>query len=201
MGLGHITSVASDVHVGQRQCRAAHGADFVAMLRLGLLATAIVAFLAPRESAAQITPEREPRAVIEVGLAFNNSLTERQASAGPTFGVEVTPIEDRLEFEAGVTPLFRKHSTEVGLDVLAKKPWTLSDRNEFMLGIGPEWVRTSVAGFQSNSLALEVAPDLMFWASKAHRFGWYLEPSYEYKLGAGHEHSVSIAGGFLIGIP
>jgi hypothetical protein len=30
-----------------------------------------------------------------------------------------------------------------------------------------------------NSVAVEAAPDFMFWSSKKHRLGWYLEPSYE----------------------
>jgi hypothetical protein len=41
----------------------------------------------------------------------------------------------------------------------------------------------------------------MFWPAKKHRFGWYLEPSYEYKFGPGHEHSLGVSGGLLISIP
>ena len=52
-----------------------------------------------------------------------------------------------------------------------------------------------------NSVAAEVAPDFMFWPSRKHRLGWYLEPSYEYKFGPGHEHSLGITGGLLIAIP
>jgi len=55
---------------------------------------------------------------------------------GPTAAVEVTPIENWLELEA-VTPLFRQHSTEWTVDLLFKKPWTLSDKKEFMLGDRP----------------------------------------------------------------
>jgi hypothetical protein len=32
---------------------------------------------------------------------------------GPAIAVEVTPLENRLELEAGVTPLYRRHSTRV----------------------------------------------------------------------------------------
>ncbi|MGH9495999.1 MAG: hypothetical protein ACRD3B_13450 [Candidatus Sulfotelmatobacter sp.] len=142
----------------------------------------------------------EPAAVLEVGGAADRSLTENQSSIGPTVAVEVTPIENWLELEAGVTPLFRPHSTEWSVDLLFKKPWTLSDKTEFMLGIGPEWIHTNAHGIKMNSIAVEVAPDFMFWPSKKHRFGWYLEPSYEYKFGPGHEHSVGISGGLLIGI-
>ena len=145
--------------------------------------------------------EKESLAVLEVGGAISRSLTEHQSSFGPTVAVELTPIENWLELEAGVTPLFRHRSTEGSLDLLFKKPWTLSEKKEFMLGIGPEWIHTNAFGVKTNSLAIEVAPDFMFWSSKKHRFGWYLEPSYEYKLGRAHEHSIAITGGLLIGIP
>jgi hypothetical protein len=144
---------------------------------------------------------REPPAVVELGGAAARSITEGQWSFGPTLAVEVTPIENWLELEAGVTPLFRRHSTEWSIDLLFKKPWTLSDKREFMVGIGPEWIHTNAYGVTTNSVAAEVAPDFMFWSSKKHRLGWYLEPSYEYKFGTGHEHSFAITGGLLIGIP
>jgi hypothetical protein len=147
------------------------------------------------------TDDREPAAVIELGAAANRSLTEGQSSFGPTVAVEATPIENWLEIEAGVTSLFRRHSTEWSIDLLFKKPWTLSDTMEFMLGVGPEWIHTNAYGIKINSGAVEVAPDFMFWPSRKHRLGWYLEPSYEYKFGPGHEHSLGITGGLLIGIP
>ena len=140
-------------------------------------------------------------AVIEVGPAASRSLTEGQSSFGPTVAVEVTPIEKWLEIEVGVTPLFRQHSTEWGVDLLFKKPWTLSEKAEFMIGVGPEWIHTNANGVKTNSPAVEVAPDFMFWPSRKHRFGWYLEPSYEFKFGPAHEHSLGINGGLLIAIP
>jgi hypothetical protein len=157
-------------------------------------------FLCTGNALAQ-TDDKEPAAVIELGAAANRSLTEGQSSFGPTVAVEATPIENWLELEAGVTPLFRRHSTEWSIDLLFKKPWTLSDKMEFMLGVGPEWIRTNAYGIKMNSVAVEVAPDFMFWPSRKHRLGWYLEPSYEYKFGPGHEHSLGITGGLLIGIP
>jgi hypothetical protein len=144
--------------------------------------------------------EKEPTAVVELGTAVNRSLTEGQSSIGPTVAVEVTPIENWLELEAGVTPLFRRHSTEWSVDLLFKKPWTFSEKMEFMIGVGPEWIHTNAYGIKTNSVGAEVAPDFMFWSSKKHRIGWYLEPSYEYKFGSGHEHSLAISGGLLIGI-
>jgi len=140
-------------------------------------------------------------AVVELGAAAERSLTEGNSSFGPTVAVEVTPIEKWLELEAGVTPLFRRHSTEWTTDLLFKKPWTLSPKIEFMLGAGPEWIHTNAYGKKMNSAGVEVAPDFMFWPSKKHRFGWYLEPSYDYKFGPGHEHSLGVSGGLLIAVP
>jgi hypothetical protein len=145
--------------------------------------------------------EKEPAAVVELGAAANRSLTDSESSFGPAVAFEVTPIENWLELEAGVTPLFRRHSTEWSTDLLAKKPWTLSDKREFMLGAGPEWIHTNAYGVTRNSVGVKFAPDCMFWSSGRHRFGWYLEPSYEYKFGPGHEQSLGITGGLLIGIP
>jgi hypothetical protein len=72
---------------------------------------------------------------------------------------------------------------------------------EFMLGVGPEWIHTNAYGIKMNSVAAEVAPDFMFWPSRKHRLGRYLEPSYECKFGSEHQHSLGVPGGLLIGIP
>src|SRR5665213_3572128 len=85
-------------------------------------------------------------AVVEVGAAASQSLTGGGSSFGSNFAVEVTPIENWLELEAGVTPLFGPHSTEWDVDLLFKKPWTISDKVEFMFGVGPEWVHTRQNG-------------------------------------------------------
>lgn len=142
----------------------------------------------------------EPAAIIELGSAVGRSLTDSRWAFGPTVAVEVTPIENWLELEVGVTPLLRRHSTEWSIDLLFKKPWTISPKAEFMLGLGPEWIHTNAYGVKLNSVGGEVAPDFMFWSSRKHRLGWYLEPSYEYKFGPAHEQSLAITGGLLIGI-
>jgi hypothetical protein len=41
----------------------------------------------------------------------------------------------------------------------------------------------------------------MFWPKSKHRFGWYLEPAYDYSFAIGHQQSVGMSGGLLIGIP
>lgn len=145
--------------------------------------------------------EKEPVAVVELGGAANWNFKGGGSSFGPTAAVEVTPIENWLELEAGVTPLFSRSSTEWDVDLLFKKPWTISKKAEFMLGVGPEWVRATKYGMTTNSVSGEVALDFMFWPSARHRFGWYIEPGYEYNFGHGHEQSLGISGGLLIAIP
>ena len=146
--------------------------------------------------------EREPAAIVEIGAAASQSVTGDGASFGPTVAVEVTPIKNRLELEAGVTALFNRHSTEWSADLLFKKPWTLSKKAEFMVGIGPEWIHSRQYSMTTNSFAGEVAADFMYWPSSGkHKFGWYVEPGYEYSFGRGHEQSLGVTGGLLIAIP
>jgi hypothetical protein len=160
----------------------------------------LIASLCPwPSSAAAQSVEKEPVAVVELGGAASRSL--KDGSSGPTVAVEVTPIENWLELEAGVTPLFNRSSTEWDTDLLFKKPWTLSDKAEFMFGVDPEWVHTNKPGATANSISAEVVLDFMFWPSAKHRFGWYLEPGFEHNFGRGHEQSVGISGGLLIAIP
>jgi hypothetical protein len=127
------------------------------------------------------------------------SFNDSAASFGPDFAVEVTPIEHWLELEAGVTPLFRRHSAEWGTDLLFKKPWDLSEKVEVMAGAGPEWVHSRAFGVSTNAVAVEAVIDFMFWPTGKHRFGWYVEPAYEYSFGSGHERAVGVTGGLLIG--
>jgi hypothetical protein len=145
--------------------------------------------------------EKEPIAVVELGGAGSVSLKDASTSFGPNVAVEFTPIEDRLEIETGVTTLFARHSTEWDTDFLFKKPWTLSRKVEFMAGAGPEWIHKRDSGVRTNSLGGEVIGDFMFWPTAKHRFGWYLEPGYDYDFGRGHEQSLGISGGLLIAIP
>ena len=147
------------------------------------------------------TEDPEPSAVLELGGAAERSIKDGGANFGPTIAVEVTPIENWLELEGGVTPLFGHGRTEWDTDLLFKKPWTLSNKVEFMIGAGPQWVHTTSRGSTDNSVSGEVVLDFMFWPSPKHRFGWYLEPSYSYDFGRGHEQSLGISAGLLIAIP
>jgi len=145
--------------------------------------------------------DQEPAAVVELGAAPGWNLKDSGRSFGPTLAVEVTPIENWLELEMGVTAAFGHHSTEWDTDLLFKKPWDLSKRVEFMFGVGPEWIHTREYGLTRNSVGGEAVLDFMFWPFAKHRWGWYLEPGFEYNFGRGHDRSVGISGGLLIAIP
>jgi hypothetical protein len=157
-------------------------------------------FLCTGDTFAQ-TVEKEPVAVIELGGAAQWNVKGGGSSFGPSAAIEVTPIENWLEIEGGVTPLFSRHSREWDTDILFKKPWTLSKKVEFMLGVGPQWVHATKNGLTTNSVSGEAVADFMFWPSKKHRFGWYVEPGYEYNFGRGREQALGITGGLLIAIP
>jgi hypothetical protein len=144
--------------------------------------------------------EDEHAAIIELGTAAERSLKDSTSSFGPSVAVEITPIEHWLELEAGVAPLFNRASREWDVDLLFKKPWSLSNRTEFMVGLGPEWIHTSTQNLKTNALAGEAVLDFMFWPSAKHRLGWFLEPEYTYSFARGHEQTLSVTGGLLIAI-
>ncbi len=143
---------------------------------------------------------QEPLAVIELGGAAGLSLNDPTASFAPTAAAEVTPIEKWLELEFGVTPIYTHSTSEWDADLLFKKPWALSRAVEFMLGAGPEWIRKRHWGAVTNAAAGEAVLDFMFWPWPNRRFGWYLEPGYEYTFGRAHERSLGIGAGLLIKI-
>lgn len=144
--------------------------------------------------------KQEPAAILELGAAAGRSLTAHASSIGPDLAIEITPIEKWLELEMGTTPLFTHNSLEWDTDLLFKKPWTLSPKVEFMMGAGPEWIHTRENETRTNALGGEVVLDFMFWPSAKYNLGWFVEPSYEYRFGREHEHSIGISGGLLIAI-
>ena len=144
--------------------------------------------------------EKDPIAIVELGAATSWNVHGGAATFGPSLAAEVTPIENWLELEAGTTPFITRTSTEWDTDLLFKKPWTLSEKREFMIGVGPEWAHLRQNGAATDSLAVEFACDLMFWPAKRHRFGWYLEPAYDHGVWHTHEQSIGMSAGLLIAI-
>jgi hypothetical protein len=165
------------------------------------LLTLLLAIACATASHGQETaPEDDPSVILEVGAATSWDTSGGAATFAPNFAAEITPIENWLELEAGVSPFFTKNSTEWDTDLLFKKPWTLSKTAEFMFGVGPEWVHLRSQEKTSNSVSIEVAGDFMFWPNGKHRFGWYLEPAYDYNFARGHQQSIGMSAGLLIGV-
>ena len=148
----------------------------------------------------EASKDKDPAAILEIGAATSWVVTGGAASFAPNFAIETTPIENWLELEAGVSPFFTHRSTEWDMDLLFKKPWTLSRKAEFMLGVGPEWAHLRQNGKTTNTVSGEVAGDFMFWPAGQRRFGWFLEPVYDYSFAGGHQQSIGMSGGLLIAI-
>jgi len=86
----------------------------------------------------QETENKDPIAIIELGASSSWNLGGGAATFAPNLAAEVTPIENWLELEAGVSPFYTRNATEWDTDLLFKKPWTMSRKAEFMLGVGPQ---------------------------------------------------------------
>jgi hypothetical protein len=145
--------------------------------------------------------DKDPKAIFELGAATSWNLSGGAATFAPNLAAEITPIENWLELEVGVSPFYTRNAKEWDTDLLFKKPWNISRKAEFMLGVGPQWVHLKQNGRWSNSIAGEIAADFMFWPTGKHRFGWYLEPAYDYSFARGHQKSIGMSGGLLIGVP
>jgi len=105
----------------------------------------------------ETSQDKDPAAILEIGASTSWNVTGGAATFAPNFAVETTPIENWLELEAGVSPFYTRNSTEWDTDLLFKKPWTISRKAEFMLGVGPQWVYLRQNGKTTNSIAGEVA--------------------------------------------
>ena len=159
-------------------------------LAFGLCRTALAQAPMPPE------PDEDHAIVFELGWAGDWSRAEGLHHGG-TLAVEVTPIENWLELEIGFTAIRAEDSTEMPIDVLLKKPWRLSPKMEFMIGVGPELIHTT--GPEPKTFwGVSAVLDLMLWPKK--NIGWYIEPGYELTLRDGSKHhGLSIAAGLLIG--
>lgn len=92
------------------------------MVRRRLLLLLIAALLLPGRGIH--AAEKEPTAIVERDGAGERGLPGA-SSFGPAAAVEFTPIQDWLEIETGVAPMFSDGSSEWDTDVLFKKPFTL----------------------------------------------------------------------------
>lgn len=140
--------------------------------------------------------DKEPTAIVELGGAGEWGVPGA-SSYGPSAAVEFTPIENWLEIETGVAPMFSHGRAEWGTDLIFKKPFTLSDKVEFMIGAGPQWTFSR----EGTKTGAELAADFMFWPTPDRKYGWFLEPTYSYSFSSGHEQSLGLTAGLPIPIP
>ena len=143
--------------------------------------------------------EKEPFAVVELGAATERSFQEGTYSVGPSASVEFPVIKDWLEIETGISPLFRRGQTEWESDLLFKKPFTINEHVEFMIGAGPQLSYATAGG--GTQIASEFALEWMFWPTADRKFGWFVEPTYSYSFSRGHEQSIGVTTGLTIAIP
>jgi hypothetical protein len=164
------------------------------LARALLVVTAAVALTNVQARAEE--KEKEPLAIIELGGAGEWALSGG-SSFGPSAAVEFEPIKNWLEIEIGTGPLFGRGHSEWDTDVLFKKPFTLSDKVEFMVGAGPQWSQPFNG---AGSLGAEFALDFMFWPTRDRKYGWFIEPTYSYSFAREHEQSLGVSLGLLIPI-
>ena len=175
---------------GHVHARASFGKAFAVVMGLN------AAFV---PTAQLLAEEKEPWAVIELGAATERSIQDGTYSAGPSASVEFPVIKDWLEIETGISPLFRPGQSEWQADLLFKKPFTINEHVEFMIGAGPQLSYATAGG--GTKIASEIALEWMIWPTKDRKFGWFVEPTYSYSLSRGHEQAVGVAAGLTIAIP
>jgi hypothetical protein len=83
-------------------------------------------------------------------------------SRGPAVSVEFALIKEWLEVEVGGANLFRRGNSEWDADVVFRKPFTLSETTEFMIGLGPMWSKAKDEGWK---VGTTFQADIMFWSS------------------------------------
>lgn len=140
--------------------------------------------------------ENEPSLVFEMGGAGGWGLQQGDFSSGPDIGFEYTVIERWLEIEITTTPAFSKGQVEFDTDLVFKKPFELADRLEFLVGAGPLWLHKPNA----DSVAAEAIAEFVYEAWPERHTAIFVEPSYAYDFGKGHEQSIGFTAGLHIGI-
>lgn len=139
---------------------------------------------------------REHAAVLEIGGAAEWE-HGGEAHYGFSMAIETTPIENLLELEFGVSAIHAEDGTELSIDILFKKPFSLSPQVEFMIGLGPALVHVP-GGEQGGTFAgAEMVLDFMFWPGR--HLGWYVEPGYDLLFDEGTQHGLGVTAGLLVG--
>ena len=160
-------------------------------MKRALLWVAITLLMVPGMATAE---ENEPLAVVALGGAGEWGFPGGKLSRGPSAAVEFSLIKDWVEVEVGGAKLFRRGISEWEAELVFRKPFTLSETTELMVGLGPVW---SKANGENGKVGTTFVADFMFWSSPEKKYGWFIEPSYS--LSPGNERSLAVSFGLLIG--
>ena len=164
----------------------------------GKILSALLALLLPAGTV--LAEDKEPLALLELGAAGEWDLNGSGSGFGPTAAIEFTAIKNWLAIEPGVTTRFGRGQTEWDTGFVFRKPFDLSPAIEFEPGIGPVWLYTVGNDRTTDSIGVEASAHLEIWPTPDRKYGWFLEPSYTYSFGSGHEQSFGMGAGLLIPI-
>ncbi len=167
-------------------------------LRWPLVAVCLFAASLLGERAARADEDRPDHTIgVGIGGAIEVEAAYGTASSGANVMVEWDAVEDWLELELEASVLAGGAGVEVPADLLFKKPFTVAPWAEFMVGLGPEIVQVTGSG-KGTYVGGEAALDFMFWPS--HRFGLWIEPSYDVvDRGGTASAGAGATGGLLVG--
>jgi hypothetical protein len=143
--------------------------------------------------------EHESSVVMELGGGGEWDVRGGGGAYGPNLALEFEVIEHWLEIETGVAPRFERGESEVEFELIFKKPFELSESLEFLIGAGPVWVHHSEES-PKDSIVGEAIVELVYWPRQDHKVGFFVEPSYSYNFGEGHEKTVGVTAGLHIGV-
>jgi hypothetical protein len=184
----------------RRSARAPFRPGTTCTVRWGLLAAiAVLTVLGEVGARAQDSGDEDRAVVLETGGAGEWPVRgSGRPNYGGTVAAEITPIENWLELEMGVTALATAAHTELSADFLFKKPYRLSATTEFMFGAGPSLSRTLAGPERGTTWSAEFVLDFMFWRRK--NSGWYLEPGWSVSPRNGQQ-SVGLNVGLIFALP
>ena len=156
-----------------------------------------LALPSPAARAAE-TESVEHTVIIGGGGAIERELGERSTHAGANVFLEYEAIQGWLELELGVSWLAVPGGTELPIDLLMKKPFSLTRELELMVGVGPQIVRVFHPNEGGTFLGVEFALDFMYWPTR--HVGLWLQPAYGVVFrGSGSSHGLSSTAGIIAG--
>lgn len=165
--------------------------------RVGIVVLSVV--LAAGETMAHAQDEDiEHTVIVGVGGAGELELGDGSVHPGANVMVELDAVENWLELELGGSILAADRGIEVPIDLLMKKPFKLSRRAEFMIGLGPAVVAVSTPSTKGTYFGGEFALDFMFWPW-GRRVGLWVEPEYDVVFRDKPSSGIGTTGGILFG--